>query len=115
MEDHKFIIRAALLYDFELGKKCESHCSIIKAFGEDAINERQCQNWFQRFKGGNEDLHDQSCSGRPQEVVDTDLLNAIEIDPSLSSRELAEMFNLDHGSILKHLHQLGKVNRTLLA
>lgn len=113
MEDHKFIIRAALLYDFKLGKNAaESHRSIIKAFGEDAINKRQCQNWFQRFKSGNEDLHDQPRSGRPQEVVDADLLNAIEIDPSLSSRELAEMFNLDHGSILKHLHQLGKVNRT---
>ncbi|CAJ0921310.1 unnamed protein product, partial [Mesorhabditis belari] len=87
MQEKKFRLRAALWYDFKQGKSAaESHRTIIEVFGEDSISERQCQIWFQQLKDGNESLQDEERSGRPQEISDEDSLDAIELNPTLTTR-----------------------------
>src|SRR5689334_21431872 len=111
MEDQKLLIRAALLYDFKQGKSAaESHRTIISVFGEESISDRQCRTWFQRFQSGNECLKDEPRGRHPPEVSNKDLLVEIENHPTLTTRELAELFDVSHSAIEKHLHQLGKKN-----
>ena len=41
---------------------------LYDVYGEKSLTERQCQNWFARFRSGYLDLKDASRSGRPTEV-----------------------------------------------
>ncbi|GFT42042.1 transposase [Trichonephila clavipes] len=41
-----------------------------------ALKERQCQNWFAKFRPGDFSLKEEKCSDRPVEV-DDDLIKAI--------------------------------------
>ncbi|KYN42233.1 Receptor-type tyrosine-protein phosphatase mu [Trachymyrmex septentrionalis] len=45
-------------------------------YGEDVLTERQCQNWFAKFRSGNFDVEDASRSGRPVEA-DEDTIKAL--------------------------------------
>lgn len=112
MVDEKFRVRVCLLYDFKQGRTpAESHRALCKAFGDDVLSERQCRTWFQRFRDGDESLEDEK-RGNPPQIVDNDeLKNAIESDPCQTTRELAELFDCDHTTILRHLHAIGKTNR----
>src|SRR4051812_1796273 len=112
MENEKFLIRAAMLYDFKQGKSAaESHRTIISAFGDGSISESQCRKWFQRFQSGNENLQDVPHERHPQGVTGVDLLAEIEEIPALTTRELAEMFDVSHTTIENHLHRVGKKSR----
>ena len=109
MQDKKFRLPAALWYDFKQGKSAaESHRTIFEVFGEDSISEKQCQRWFQRFKDGNESLQDEERSGWSEEISDKDLFDAIELNPTLTTRELGDTFGMDQKTTDNHLHQLGK-------
>ena len=110
MEDQKYRIRVCLLYDFKQGKSVrESHSSILKVFGEAAYSEEACKKWFQRFREGDETLQDRGRGHPPPALNDDDLREAIEDDPTLSTRELATMFAVGHTTIADHLHQLGNL------
>ena len=55
MTDRKLIIRACLLYEFKLGTSASSAShKLCTAFGEGEVSERTAQNWFQKFRSGNE-------------------------------------------------------------
>ena len=112
MNDIKNKMRICLLYDFKQRKTAaESHRSISNAFGEDVINKRQCRNWFQRFRDGDESLEDKEHERRPKTVDDEELKAAIDSDPAQTTRELAEWFGCHHSTIADHLHAIGKVNK----
>ena len=66
MTDQKFVLRACLLYDFKMKKSAlESHRNLCEAFGENVLSERSCQEWFRRFRGGDEGLEDEPHGHRP--------------------------------------------------
>lgn len=112
MSDQKFRMRVCMWYDFKQGKSAsESHRALFKVFGEEALSERQCQEWFKRFRSGDESLEDHE-HGHRAEVVDNDLLKeAIESDPCQTTRELAKQFGCSHMTIERHLGKIGKTNR----
>ena len=43
---------------------------LYDVYGEKSLTERQCQNWFSRFRSGDFDLKDAPRSGRATEVED---------------------------------------------
>ena len=62
--------RHVLLYYFRKGKNAEqARKKFYDVYGEESLTERQCQNWFSRFRSGDFDLKDASRSGRPTEVT----------------------------------------------
>ena len=64
MTDRKLIIRACPLYEFELGTSASSTSrKLCTAFGEGAVSETTPQNWFQKFRSGNETLEDKPRAG----------------------------------------------------
>ena len=80
-------------------------------YGEKSLTERQCQNWFLRFRSGDFDLKDASRSGRPTEVDDGKIKAMIENDRRSTTQEIAEKLNISHTRVERHLKQLGYVNK----
>ena len=71
MTDQKFIVRARMLYEFRRGSKATVAAkNICEAFGNQAVSERVCQQWFSRFKNGDFDLNDKGRTSRPKETED---------------------------------------------
>ena len=110
MDLSRAYIRGLLLYDFKSGlSAAESSRRINAAFGAGTVSERTAQDWFARFRQGNFNLEDLPRSGRPSEVDDDRLRTLVEADPRQTTRELAQVLDVDHETVTSHLHQLGKV------
>ena len=76
-------------------------------YGDEYSSQSQCQNWFARFCSGNVDVKDEPRPGWPiVEKVD-ETLKKIEVDRYISSRDIATKLNIDHKTVLNHLHKTG--------
>ena len=75
------------------------------------LTERQCLNWFARFRSGDFDLKDALRSGRPTEVDDDKIKAMIENNRRSTTREISEKLNISHTCFERHLKHLGYVNK----
>ena len=112
MENQKEHYRHILLFYFRKGKNAsQARKKLCAVYGDEALKERQCQNWFDKFRSGDFSLKDEKRSGRPVEV-DDDLIKAIiDSDRHSTTREIAEKLRVSHTCIENHLKQLGYVRK----
>ena len=105
--------RHILLFEFNKGPKAaEEARNICAVYGDNAIGESAARKWFSRFKEDHFDIRDTPCSGIPS-WFDEDRLNTlIHNDPRQCTRELANVMNCDHSTIVRHLHSMGKVQKS---
>ncbi|KAK6061794.1 hypothetical protein COOONC_00539 [Cooperia oncophora] len=102
MEHQKEHFSHILLFYFRKGKNAlQAHKKLCAVYGDEASKERQCVNWFAKFRSGDFSLKDEECSGRPAEV-DDDLIKAI-IDSNRHT--LAMLKNLIHRFLMKETIQ----------
>ena len=100
--------RHILLYHFWKGKNAvQAQKKLYDVYGEKSWIERQCQNWFARFRSGGFHLKDAPRSGRPTEVYDDKIKAMIENKRRSTAREIAEKLNISHTCVERHLKQLG--------
>ena len=69
--------------------------------GEKSLTERQCQNWFSRFRSRDFHLKDAPRSERPTEVDDGEIKAMIENTRRSTTREIAEKLNISHKCVAK--------------
>lgn len=101
-------IRASLLYEFKRGAKAtEAAERIRQAFGGECLSDRVAQQWFLRFRSGDEDLEEKPRSGRPRAFDDETLQNLIEVDPRKTCEDVARELKCDEAMVRKRLHELG--------
>ena len=81
------------------------------AYGEKSLRERQCQNWFARFRSRDFDLKDAPRSGRPTEVDKDKIKAIIKNNRRSATQEIAEKLNISHACVERHLKHLGYVNK----
>ena len=63
----KVFLRGVLLHYFNMKKTAaESHRILVEVYGEHALAERTCQNWFARLKSGAFGLEDEEHPGQPK-------------------------------------------------
>ena len=67
---------------------------LYDVYGEKSLTERQCQNWFARFRSGDFDLKDATRSRRPTEVDHDKIKAMIENNRRSTTREIAENLNI---------------------
>lgn len=109
MSVYKEQIRLRLLHEFQLGHSAAEACrNVCTAHGNKAVGESTARKWFARFREGDTDVKDKSRPG-PSKKIDCDgILAAIEENPTLTTRMLADDFQCSHTKIEKVLHEKGK-------
>ena len=104
--------RHILLYYFRKVKNAvQARKKLYDVYGEKSLTERQCQNWFARFRSGDFDLKDSPRSGRPTEVDDDKIKAMIENNKCSTTRQIAEKLNISHTCVERHLKKLGYINK----
>lgn len=92
-------------------KASEAWREITSVYGDDAVSERTCRDWYAHFTEGREDTKDKPRSGRPSELDASKLLALVGDNPRQSTRELGEELGVSHMTVNRHLQELGFVNR----
>lgn len=110
MEKNKMHLRHCILYEYQLGRKVPEACrNLQQIFGEDAITERTCRKWFNRFKTGDFDICDKQRSGRRSIVDDEKLKALVQQDPSLTAAQMTKKLNSTPSAVARHILKLGLV------
>lgn len=74
--------------------------------GEGTVSQSNVCRWYKRFKSGDLTLDDEPRSGRPTMFGSEDLVEALKIQPSASSRDLMKAVGVSsHQTILNRLHE----------
>ena len=101
--------RHILLFEFNRGAKAaraaRNFCAV---YGDNAIGESKARKWFSRFKEDRFDINDIPRSGSLSRFDEDSLNTSIHNDPRHCTRELANVLNSDHSTIVRHLHSMGK-------
>ena len=84
---------------------------LYDVYGEKSLTERQCQNWFARFRYENFNLKDAPRFGRTTEIDDDKIKAMIEDNRRSMTREIAEKLNISHTCVERHLKELGYVDK----
>ena len=105
--------RHILLFEFNRrAKGAKAVTNFCTVYGDNAIGDSMARKWFSRFKEDHFDISDTPRSRIPS-VFDEDPLNTlIHNDPRQCTRELANVMNCDHSSIVRHLHSMSKVKKS---
>ena len=81
-------LRALLIYFFNLKKSAaEAHRLLLEKYGEAALSERSCREWFKKFKNGEFDIEDKEHSGRPEMHKDAELEALLDQDSCQTQEE----------------------------
>ena len=68
-------LRGVLIFFFHSKKTvAEAHRELQKVYGDAALGETTCRDWFHRFKDGDFDVDDRPREGRPKTFEDADVI-----------------------------------------
>jgi len=71
------------------------------------LTERQCQNWFKKFRSGKFDVEDSSRYGRPIEADENIIKALIDSNRRITTREIDQTLHLFNSTAHDHLKRLG--------
>ena len=112
METKKEHFRHILLFYYRKGKNAvQARQKLCNVYGEDVLTERQCQNWFAKFRSGNFDVEDAPRSGRPVEANEDTIKALIDANRRITTREIAERLTLSNSTVHHHLKRLGFISK----
>ena len=97
-------IRYFMLFYYRKDKNAPEACrKILEVYGKNAVSKRTTQEWFARFRSGNQDVKDASRPGRPITEKVGKILQLVEKDRHASCQEIAEAININHMTVWNHL------------
>lgn len=103
-------LREVLLFLFNLKKKAsDAHKLLVEAYGNHALAERTCREWFQRFKNGDFDLKDKHHGNPPKKFENDELQALLDQNSSQSQVQLATSLKVSQQTISCRLHDMGKI------
>ena len=82
---------------------------LSNTYGEAAISERTCREWFQRFKNGDFDVEDRHSDGREKVFEDAELEALLEQDSCQNQEELARSLGVTQQAISKRFKTMGMI------
>jgi len=102
-------LQEALLFCFYLKKSAAEGLRLLEAYGEHALSETTCRDWFKRFKDNNFDVNDKECLGQPKKFQDRELETLLEEDSSDAQRVVGNMSMSQ--SLVKRLKAMGMIQK----
>lgn len=108
----KEYLRGILLHYFIQKKSAaEAHRILVDTYGEHALSETTCRDWFRRFKNNDFDLGDKERSGAPKKFEDEELEELLNEDSCQTLTELAKSLRVDDTTVSKRLKALGMIQK----
>ena len=106
-------LREVLLHHFFAKRTAaEAHRLLVECYGEQhALSERQCLEWFRRFKSGDFDIRDKERPGQKRKFKDEELEKLLDENPSQTQEELATALNVSQQAVSRRLKALGMVQK----
>jgi len=88
-----------------------AHRMLSNTYGETAIGERTCREWFQRFKNDDFDIEDRYGGGREKVFKDAELEALLHEDSCQTQEELGGSLEVTQQAISKHLKVIGMIQK----
>jgi len=111
-EPTKRHLRKVLLYFFSIKKSAvELHRLLVEIYGEAALSEITCRDWFRRFKSGDFDVKDKEHAGRPKLVKDAELEALLDKDPCQTQKKLEKSLGVAQSTISMRLKRLEMIQK----
>ena len=108
----KTVHRGALLTFFHLKKSAtEAHQLLVEAYGNRALGQRTCYEWYEKFKAGNFDLHNEPRGRPPRNFENDELEKLLDEDNTLTQVELARRLGAAQTTVSRRLRALGKIRK----
>ncbi|KAG5318699.1 MOS1T transposase, partial [Pseudoatta argentina] len=109
---NKVYLRGILLHYFiQLKSAAEAHRILVQTYGDNALSDTTCRDWFRRFKNNDFELEDKERSGAPKKFQDKELEQLLDEDPSQTLSELGKILQVDESTVLKRLKWLGMIQK----
>ena len=65
----------------------EAYRLLVETYGEAALGEKSCREWFKKFKNGEFDIEDKESSGRSKVYKDAELEASLDQDSCQMQKE----------------------------
>ncbi|KAG5327720.1 MOS1T transposase, partial [Pseudoatta argentina] len=109
---NKVYLRGILLHYFIQKKSAaEAHRILVQTYGDNALSDTTCTDWFRRFKNNDFELEDKERSGAPKKFQDKELEQLLDEDPSQTLSELGKILQVDESTVSKRLKGLGMIQK----
>ncbi|KAG5322975.1 MOS1T transposase, partial [Pseudoatta argentina] len=109
---NKVYLRGILLHYFIQKKSAaEAHRILVQTYGDNALSDTTCRDWFRRFKNNDFELEDKERSGAPKKFQDKELEQLLDEDPSQTLSELGKILQVDKSTVSKRLKGLGMIQK----
>ncbi|KAG5313046.1 MOS1T transposase, partial [Pseudoatta argentina] len=109
---NKVYLRGILLHYFIQKKSAaEAHRILVQTYGDNALSDTTCRDWFRRFKNNDFQLEDKERSGVPKKFQDKELEQLLDEDPSQTLSELGKILQVDESTVSKRLKGLGMIQK----
>ncbi|KAG5322698.1 MOS1T transposase, partial [Pseudoatta argentina] len=109
---NKVYLRGILLHYFIQKKSAaEAHRILVQTYGDNALSDTTCRDWFRRFKNNDFELEDKERSGAPKKFQDKELEQLLDEDPSQTLSELGKILQVNESTVSKRLKGLGMIQK----
>ncbi|KAG5316090.1 MOS1T transposase, partial [Pseudoatta argentina] len=86
---NKVYLRGILLHYFIQKKSAaEAHRILVQTYGDNALSDTTCRDWFRRFKNNDFELEDKERSGAPKKFEDKELEQLLDEDKDVSETDI---------------------------
>ena len=101
-------IRLLLHYEWLQGTSAnDAAVKINEAYGLNTVGRRTAYEWYDRFREEGMQLKDKKHTGRPRTIDREAVLSQIRVNPTMTTRMLADDFDCHHSTIEEILHEAG--------
>ena len=105
-------LREVLIFCFFYKKNAaEPHRMLSSTYGEAALSERTCFEWFQRFKSGDFDFKGQHGGGKEKIFENSELEALLAENSCQTQEELAQSLGVTQEAISKRLKAMGMIQK----
>lgn len=105
-------MRGILLHYFIQKKSAaEAHRILVETYGDNALSNTTCRDWFRRFKNNDFEIEDKDRSGAPKKFEDEKLEELLDQDRCQTLAELGKTLQVDESTVSKRLKVLGMIQK----